>query len=241
MTVSKGISLERLIRSVLYLVFGSGCVGLVFSGKITAYLHPRMSVWILLAGIIFLALSAMEIARRRQPLAPSLPILGYYALLVVVVLVSQFPLIGPVAMSRLELPIHISHAVKPPELDAIRPGDDEFWQVYNLLYDTPGYYAGREIILSGFICRELHFPNHVALVGRNLMWCCSADMGLIGFLARGVELDSLASGEWVEVAGKLAVISYDVAKNGTSRPVPIIEISRFKILRNHPSQNIFPR
>ena len=73
------------------------------------------------------------------------------------------------------------------------------------------------------------------------MWCCSADMGLIGFMATGGNMDSLPAGTWVEITGILDVMSFDVAKDGKAKPVPLINIKTMRILRDHPSQNIFPR
>ena len=241
---ARSLSLERIIRAVLYLILGSACLGLVVSGRIAIFLHPRMSPWIAASGAVFLALCALEVRKARLSPHSPLPVLSYYALLLVIVVVMQFPLIGPVSPGRLDMPSTRNRVVgKPPAVQAaaLKPGDDEYWQVYNLLYDTPGYYAGREITLAGFIYREKHFPDHVALVGRNLMWCCSADMGLIGFMATGGNLDSLPAGTWVEISGVLDVISFDVAKDGKTKPVPLIKIAALRVLRDHPSQNIFPR
>ena len=155
-----------------------------------------------------------------------------------------FPQISTVAVGRFDLPakeVHVAYKPGAEKSAALKPNDDEYWQVYNLLYDTPGYYAGREITLAGFVYREKHFPDHVALVGRNLMWCCSADMRLIGFMATDGNMDSLPAGTWVEIAGILDVMSFDVAKDGKAKPVPLIDINTIRILRDHPSQNIFPR
>jgi len=241
---ARDLSLERIIRVVLYFIFGSACVGLVASGKISTFLHPRMSPWILAAGVVFLALCAVEVRKRRLPPHSPLPILSYYSLLLVIVVAAQFPQIGTVAAGRFDLPTRRVRVTERPtavEADALKPNDDEYWQVYNLVYGTPGYFAGRKIILAGFVYREKHFPDHVALVGRNLMWCCSADMGLIGFMATGGNIDSLPAGTWVEITGTLGVMSFDVANNGKAKPVPLIEIKSIRILRDHPSQNIFPQ
>jgi hypothetical protein len=37
------------------------------------------------------------------------------------------------------------------------------------------------------------------------------------------------------------VISFDVAKDGKVKPSPLIKIAALRVLRDHPSQNIFPR
>jgi putative membrane protein len=241
---ARSLSLERIIRAVLYLILGVACLGLVVSGKVSLFLHPRMSPWIAISGAVFLALCALETSRVRLSPHSPLPVLSYYALLLVIVVVTQFPFMGPVSPGRLDMPsVHYRVPEKPAVVQAaaLNPGDDDYWQVYNLLYDTPGYYAGREITLAGFIFRDKHFPEHVALVGRNLMWCCSADMGLIGFMATGADLDSFPAGTWVEVRGVLDVISFDVTKDGKTKPVPLIKVGTIRLLREHPSQNIFPR
>ena len=59
--------------------------------------------------------------------------------------------------------------------------------------------------------------------------------------ATGGNMDCLQAGTWVEITGILDVMSFDVAKDGKAKPVPLIKIKTIRILREHPSQNIFPR
>ena len=88
---ARSLSLERIIRAVLYLILGTACLGLVVSGKIAIFLHPRMSPWIAASGAVFLALCALEIRKARISPHSPLPVLSYYALLLVIVVVMQFP------------------------------------------------------------------------------------------------------------------------------------------------------
>ena len=245
MSKARAVSLERVARVVVYFVLGSACVGLVASGRISTYLHPRMSPWICVAGVIFLALCMVEVRKGRVLPRSPLPAFSYYSLLLVIVGVMEFPDLGTVTAQRFQAPqnstpaTHTSRAVSSV---ALKPNDDQYWHTYNALYDSPQDFAGKEMTVAGFVYREKRFPAHSALVGRNLMWCCAADMGLIGFMATGADMDSLPAGTWVEITGLVNVVSFSVESNGKPQPVPFIKTESLQILHDdHPSQNIFAR
>lgn len=255
MSASTEFSVERGVRAATYLVFGCSALLLVATGGISAVLHPRMHPWIVCAGVLFLLLGANELARVRDALGSPMPVRCYYALLLVIVIGILFPDVGKNSVGAIQIPTQFtapgpaptrSNAVPAPRTPVqigsgpIAPNDDQYWTVFNTLYDKPGDYSGRQITVAGFIYREQRFPEGVSMVSRNLIWCCTADKGLIGFLASGGDLSSLAEDTWVEVTGILDTTLFSISGNGSPIQVPFIHITSMRPLQTHPSENIFP-
>ncbi len=118
--------------------------------------------------------------------------------------------------------------------------DDSYWALYNKLYDNPGDMSGKRIKIQGFVYRQKNFPLETILVARNLMWCCSADMAVIGLAATGAELSALASDTWVEVSGRLGVAELDLVGERRISKVPIIHIESVRRVDRTASMTIFP-
>ncbi|MEK4104367.1 MULTISPECIES: TIGR03943 family putative permease subunit [unclassified Paenibacillus] len=70
-------------------------------------------------------------------------------------------------------------------------------------------FAGKEITISGFLYRDQgeHSENSFA-IGRFLVQCCTADATPFGILVDSGKLKSLPTDTWIEVRGKLQVVSY---------------------------------
>jgi putative membrane protein len=243
MSGNRELSIERIVRAGVYVIFGSACLLLVATGRISAVLHPRMHPWIVTTGLLFLSMAAREIWRIHDAPRVALPILCYYALLFVILVTALYPDIGRRATGMMVVKTRTAvarEAPAPPQSGLLAPDDDHYWSLFNAVYDDPRGYAGRQMTVAGFICRQPRFPDGVALVARNLIWCCTADKGLIGFMAAGGEISQAPPGAWVEVGGILDTISFDVAGRGSEKPVPIIRVQKIRLLRDHPSENIFP-
>ena len=268
MTPRTGFSIERGIRAALFLVLGLACIVLTVTGGISAVLHPRMHPWVLVSGVLFLALSANDSRRLFSAPRPGIPVRCYYALLLVIATCALFPDLGKGARGAIQMPAAAaalpSTGTKPGKIRAafgsaradettaspwatdqsvaLAPNDDQYWSTFNALYGTPDDFRGKEMVAVGFVYREPRFPSGVVLVGRNLIWCCSADKGLIGFLAVGPALSEVPPNTWVEVKGRLDTIPFNVSARGATRPVPLIRVQSMKQLGDtHPSENIFPR
>ena len=93
--------------------------------------------------------------------------------------------------------------------------DDRYWTLYNRLYDDPAAAVGHRVVIQGFLRRATQFPPSTALIGRNLMWCCSADMAEIGLIVNDSAVDGIKESQWVEASGHLDKTEFDM--NGPGR------------------------
>jgi len=106
--------------------------------------------------------------------------------------------------------------------------DDRYWTLYNRLYDDPAAAVGHKVVIQGFLHRARGFPPNTALIGRNLMWCCSADMAEIGLIVQDPVINALNESQWVEVSGRLATTQFDMNGDGKKAVIPIVAVEALK-------------
>ena len=120
--------------------------------------------------------------------------------------------------------------------------DDRYWTLYNRLYDDPAAADGPSGRHPGLLAPGERFSPDTALIGRNLMWCCSADMAQIGLVARGPRWSmDLKESEWVEASGRLATTEFDMNGRGKKTLIPLIVLDSLKpVDKGATSGIIFP-
>jgi uncharacterized repeat protein (TIGR03943 family) len=253
-TTAKTVSIERFLRCALMLAFSFVVSWIAGSGKLGSIVHPRSQPWVIAAGILALALGVAELFRiDRKPAAPD-PFSVYYApvfaLAVVCVYAGSSGLAPGSYNPAPELSAFRSAIAKRDKLiDAAEKGplpariefdDDTYWATYNRLYDDPTAAEGKPVTIQGFIYRRKDFPAGTVLVARNLMWCCSADMGIVGLAAAGPGLGALADNEWVEVSGSLFAMDLDISGAGRTIRAPCIRVESVAPVERRASTTIFP-
>lgn len=83
----------------------------------------------------------------------------------------------------------------------------------NELNTHPARYAGKKIEYTGSVFKSgSGFKSDEFVPGRDMMWCCAADIQLIGILCRYDWTSELKENCWVKVTGTLAVSTYQGAK-----------------------------
>jgi putative membrane protein len=103
--------------------------------------------------------------------------------------------------------------------------DENFYGVYNAIYDNPKKFEGRRVTLSGFAYRDApNLGSGEFVTARNLMWCCAADTSLIGFLTRLPAGTLPSRDDWVSLSGTLGVTSYKTPSAGTASDVPLLTV-----------------
>jgi uncharacterized repeat protein (TIGR03943 family) len=253
---ARGISPSRVARVATLLSFSFFVSWLAQKGKLSAIVHPRMNPWIELSGVICLALAFFQLLRLDRRPRRSDPSTFFVPITFVMAMTFVFVRSGTLAAGRfsagddslaaanatiLRRDNAASSASKGPLPKTIVFDDDRYWTLYNRLYDSPPEARGHKIVVQGFIDRPAGSPGNVAIVGRNMMWCCSADMAVIGFLARGAEVGGLKESEWVEASGTLDEIDYDINGDGKAKKVPFIELDSVKrVDKGSTSGVIFP-
>jgi uncharacterized repeat protein (TIGR03943 family) len=215
------------------------------SGLSDALVHPRMRAWLAVAAAVFFLMGlSLAIRPPKAPLVTAFRCLPAALLLLGAVLYAGFrDSAQPQPASS--MPVNVGGTAPTPVLagaplsDPIDFSDDSlFWGLYNRVYDEKP--VGLEIRVSGFAYREKGFPKGSFLVARNLMWCCSADMALVGFLVYPQPGQAIPKeGEWVRVTGRLGLEDTSAAGIGGSSS-PVVLGALVSPLDPHPDSIIYP-
>jgi putative membrane protein len=89
--------------------------------------------------------------------------------------------------------------------------DKNFVNWISELDNNPGEYVGMTLELVGYVYKSGEFESDEFVVGRNMMWCCAADIQMIGCLCRYGKADELEEYCWVRVAGTLSTATWQGA------------------------------
>ncbi len=214
---------RALLKGTPFLALAALFVSLLLTGSLGLLVHPRMRAWIALAaavsaavGIAIAASPAGGAGERLRPLS-LLPLAAVMAASCFYVASGGFDP-GP-DLTREELAFMAASAEReakkeqartrarsgqlPPVLDFT--DDDSFYPLLERVRGDISMAAGRRVRVVGFAYREEGFPAGTLFVTRKLMWCCAADMTIVGFVVRHPEADSFPTGEWIRVEGVLSL------------------------------------
>jgi putative membrane protein len=256
-----GLSTTRAARVAAFLALAFFLSWLMEGGRISLILHPRMGAWVWAAGLVLLALALVQLARiglrPREADPPGFYLALLFAMAVVFLAASprdaglapRGEASGQSASEAIAVQkAFIERRDKAEEETSTGPlprviilDDGHYWGLYNRLYDDPLAAAGHRIEVAGFLVRDGRLPPGSALVARNLMWCCSADMTQIGFIAEGEGIESLPEGAWVKATGSLSSLDFDFDGDGKPSPIPVISLDGLApVQAGSVSSTIFP-
>lgn len=86
--------------------------------------------------------------------------------------------------------------------DSIKVTEENFFQVMDQLNTNLDALEGKEINMMGFVHREDSFSSEEAVIARNAMTHCIADLAIYGYMIKG-DVDALASENWYEIIGTI--------------------------------------
>ena len=87
--------------------------------------------------------------------------------------------------------------------------NENYYAWFNELTMHPQKYKGTSIKMTGYVFKSgQDFKHNEFVVGQNLMWCCAADLQLVGFLCQYDKTPQLKENSWITVTGKLDTAVY---------------------------------
>lgn len=256
MNTHQDFSPSRLARCLTFLTLSFSISWLAQDNRLVSLVHPRMNIWIETAGVLFLALAALQMLRMPRKTGATDPLSFYVPIGFAIAIVYLFVASG--AFSSLASPASVDslavqnaiiskrnaaydRASSGPLPAEVHFDDDGYWALYNRLYDHPAEAAGRRVVLQGYYHRQSDYPASTGLVARNLMWCCSADMSQIGLLAQGPGMEAFPEKTWIEVSGRLSKIHFDFGGTGKATDIPFILVDSVRpVDKGYSSGVIFP-
>ncbi len=92
---------------------------------------------------------------------------------------------------------------KPTIPEEIKMTEENYFYFYNRISENLDKLTGKKIEVSGYVFREENYEKTELVVARDLMWCCAADIAVIGFYCEVENPDSFKENEWINVTGIL--------------------------------------
>ncbi|RJO75082.1 TIGR03943 family protein [Nocardia panacis] len=217
--------MNRVTQNLLLLLIGGATLKITLDGTYLRYVKPGLYPYLLISGVVVLALAAVAIGRdirrgRAQPQhdrgTPQWLLLAPVAGLLLIVP----PALGAAAVQSGTTPqagsIGAGTGIKTPHkitFGALPPGDAPTMRMYDLIdrasYDNSGELDRREITVVGFLVRT-DDGGDIRTDGSQQGWdlarvvitCCVADAQTLRIHLNG-DLGRPEDGAWISVRGKV--------------------------------------
>jgi len=131
-------------------------------------------------------------------------------------------------------------AAELPESGAIVIESKNYYDLYNRIYDEMHALEGREVSVEGFVHRESGFSEDEFLIGRMLMWCCSADAALLGFMTRANGQALPEDDAWVTITGTVRPREFVNPHTGEEYEIPYLDLSSIEPGERPQFEYVFP-
>lgn len=105
--------------------------------------------------------------------------------------------------------------------ETIKIDDTAFAYWYRDIAAEPEKYDGKKIKYKGVVVNDEDIPKGSFICGRPIMTCCADDIRYSGLACKWKQSETLRSGEWVELTGKIVIEAHKVYAS----PGPVIHIT----------------
>lgn len=110
--------------------------------------------------------------------------------------------------------------------------DSNFVSWISELDNNPDKYKGMTVVYTGYVYKSTDFDSNYFVAARDMMWCCAADVQLIGCLCRYENAPELKDNSWVKVSGILDTSTWQgsltpLIVHATITPVQKSEMTRY--------------
>ena len=93
---------------------------------------------------------------------------------------------------------------------------------------NPEKYMGRNLQISGFVCKETYLNKNEFIIGRNVMTCCAADSKVVGIIGKYDKSYELNENEKIIVNGTIVSSTIKDERN-INHKVPVLIIEKLEI------------
>ena len=209
----KKIFLLNIIWLLIIASYTALITAVLFSEKISKLFHPRNYPFFLAALFLLMLMFYRQICSltdKNKFGSFNLSILIFLIPLITSAAVFIFSDTGITELVRNQSSIYpnsVSAGKKTEKRDLnlnnIIMTDENYFEIYNQISDNLDNFTGKEIEVSGYVFREKHYKKTEIVIARDLMWCCAADIAVIGFYAETEDAENFKENEWIKVKGKL--------------------------------------
>ncbi len=129
----------------------------------------------------------------------------------------------------------------PPlsDVEIVEVGEELFYRYHALMYEKQELFAGRRVVLTGFVGTEPAYPANRYYVARRLLWCCTADTALLAFLVDAGRTSVPREGTWVEVEATVDTTTFAGAAQQYTT-VPLLRAERIREIEAPEFEYVLP-
>jgi len=237
-----------LLSLIMYLII---IFYMIDSKKIYTLFHPRIFIFIImevsfLVLLIFLQFQHVFTFKTERNLNKSvviffIPVLFFFA----VVNNDRNDMAELINRNnRFIPPGRVNETEKHNEQEAIPDSlvldEYNYYHEYNKIYDNIQKYTGIKIKTDGYIYRENSFTETMFVIANDLMWCCAADMAVIGFYCEHENALDLETGKWYEITGTLGKRLYKNPAAEKDTEYPVIRVTSYREIPTPDFRIIYP-
>ncbi len=110
---------------------------------------------------------------------------------------------------------------------------ESYTNVLKSVYENLDTYVGQKICFSGYVYRNLDFPENEFVLARDMVVEGSTKTLIVGFLCSWNDAASFQDNTWVEITG-------EIAKGNYHGEVPIVKISKIKQIDKPTDEYAYP-
>ncbi len=225
---------------------------IILSSKVEILFHPRQYIFLIITVLFFFFLIYLQFYniysfKTERKINKSIVIFYMPILFAIIGLANdKDSIINTVYRQNTFIPVNIQILCNDKDKEAISETDsvimnkDNYYQEYNKIYDDIGKYIGREIQINGYVYRESVYKDNQFVLAQDLMWCCAADIAVIGFFCEYDNASEFETGSWYELSGKIAKSLYPDQETGKEREFPSIHIDKYRKINPPDIPCLFP-
>ena len=243
---------KRFLLNIIWLIIIASYAVLItavlISNRISALFHPRNYPFFLSALFFLLLMLYRQCCNMANP--DKHINLNYSLLIFLIPLISSFSVFvfsrnNITSLVRSQNSISPNSAAGKKDTGLTIPGkiimtDDNYFEIYNEISSDLENLTGRKIEVSGYVFREKNYKKTELVVARDLMWCCAADIAVIGFYCEVENPDYFKKNDWVKVSGVLDKHMYHNEDLNKDYYIASIKIESAEIINPPLNEYIYP-
>jgi putative membrane protein len=247
----KKIAASELLWLLSLIIYMLIIFYMVDSKKIYALFHPRIFIFMImevsfLVLLIYLQFQHVFIYKSERDLNISvviffMPVLLFFA----VVNNGRDDMVGLINRNNRFIPPGRGNETEKHNEQEVIPDflvldEYNYYREYNKIYDNIEKYTGVKIQTDGYIYREDSFTETRFVIANDLMWCCAADMAVIGFYCDYENAPDLVTDKWYAITGTLEKSLYMNPAAGKETEYPVIRVIQYREIPRPDFRIIYP-
>lgn len=220
----KKINFDTLFKIILLLMFSIYYIIIIFTNKITNYVHPRIIPVASLAAILMAVTAFLQVPSLFSITRKKLRLSNYILFIIPILFIISFQdsnnisstynsatekssnensSSNEVSTNKIGLDINnINTSKLNIQNNTIKVTPQNFVFTLDEILNNPDKYYGCNIEITGFVYRDNNSKQNEFIICRYMMVCCAADMQLAGIKCIN-NTSHYKNDTWIKISGKI--------------------------------------